>query len=223
MLGSSDNRLLRASILLAGSAIVLLLALALTTIATTPADAAASDASTSSSPEASASGCPGFRFGARTLSRGDCGSDVRTLNWVLNSTTVGGAASLGKRFDRKTKFAVRRFQRSRRISRDGVVGPQTRALMRRAMDRRKATWYGPGLYGNKTACGQRYTRTIVGVAHKKLPCGTRVVVGYGRRTVRLKVIDRGPYAHGAKWDLSNGARKLLGFNSTDQIRVGVVR
>jgi len=38
----------------------------------------------------------------------------------------------------------------------------------------RVTWYGPGFYGNRTACGQRYTRHIVGVAHRTLPCGTLV-------------------------------------------------
>ena len=34
------------------------------------------------------------------------------------------------------------------------------------------SWYGPGLYGNGTACGQRLTKGLVGVAHRTLPCGT---------------------------------------------------
>ena len=31
------------------------------------------------------------------------------------------------------------------------------------------SWYGPGLYGNGTACGQTLTKTLVGVAHRTLP------------------------------------------------------
>src|SRR4051812_6557988 len=42
----------------------------------------------------------------------------------------------------------------------------------------KATWYGPGFFGKKTACGSRMSRGLVGVAHKKLPCGTPVEVFY---------------------------------------------
>src|SRR5688500_6354796 len=38
----------------------------------------------------------------------------------------------------------------------------------------KVTWYGPGFYGNRTACGQRLTRSTQGVAHRTLPCGTKV-------------------------------------------------
>ncbi len=55
------------------------------------------------------------------------------------------------------------------------------------------TWYGPGFYGNRTACGQRYTREIIGVAHKTLPCGTMVEFRWNGITARAPVIDRGPY------------------------------
>src|SRR5919107_339008 len=41
-----------------------------------------------------------------------------------------------------------------------------------------ASWYGPGFYGRKTACGLRMTRKLLGVAHKKLPCGTPVAIAY---------------------------------------------
>ncbi len=59
------------------------------------------------------------------------------------------------------------------------------------------TWYGPGFYGNRTACGVPYTRTIVGVAHRTLPCGTLVRFKWHGITAVAPVIDRGPYASSA--------------------------
>ena len=56
------------------------------------------------------------------------------------------------------------------------------------------TWYGPGFYGNRTACGVRYTRRIVGVAHRTLPCGTLVEFKWHGITAVAPVIDRGPFA-----------------------------
>ena len=56
-----------------------------------------------------------------------------------------------------------------------------------------ATWYGPGFYGNRTACGQRLTRRLPGVAHRTLPCGTRVRIRFHGRVVTVPVVDRGPY------------------------------
>lgn len=86
-----------------------------------------------------------------------------------------------------------------------------------------ATWYGPGFYGNQTACGQVLRPGTIGVAHRDLPCGTPVKFAYRGRYLVTKVIDRGPYAEGYDWDLTNGARKVLGFNSSDQIRYAVPR
>jgi rare lipoprotein A (peptidoglycan hydrolase) len=71
------------------------------------------------------------------------------------------------------------------------------------------SWYGPRLYGNGTACGQTLTKTLVGVAHRTLPCGTLVTFRYKGVTLTVPVIDRGPYVRGRTWDLSNGACQKL--------------
>jgi hypothetical protein len=73
-----------------------------------------------------------------------------------------------------------------------------------------ASWYGPGFYGNRTACGQTYTPEIMGVAHRTLRCGTLVVLEYRGRTLTVPVIDRGPYIAGRTLDLSNAARLAMG-------------
>src|SRR5256885_16338680 len=65
----------------------------------------------------------------------------------------------------------------------------------------KATYYGPGLYGNRTACGQTLTPDLQGVAHRSLPCGTMVEFEWHGRTVTVPVVDRGPYGNDAELDL----------------------
>lgn len=84
-----------------------------------------------------------------------------------------------------------------------------------------ATWYGPGLYGNTTACGRVLRPDTVGVAHRSLPCGTRVKFAYRGRQIVTRVIDRGPYSPGHAWDLTNGAREALGFEGSDRVRYAV--
>ena len=84
-----------------------------------------------------------------------------------------------------------------------------------------ATWYGPGLYGNLTACGQVLRPGTVGVAHRTLPCGTPVKFVYRGRQIVTRVIDRGPYSEGHAWDLTNGARRALGFEGSDRILFAV--
>jgi rare lipoprotein A len=86
-----------------------------------------------------------------------------------------------------------------------------------------ATWFGPGFYGKKTACGQTLTPGVVGVANRTLPCGTLVKVAYGSHTLTVPVLDRGPYSHiGADWDLTAGAARALGITETVRIKTKVV-
>jgi rare lipoprotein A (peptidoglycan hydrolase) len=84
-----------------------------------------------------------------------------------------------------------------------------------------ATWYGPGFYGKRTACGQTLRPGTLGVAHRNLPCGTAVKFVYGGHQVVTRVIDRGPYTTGYSWDLTNGTREALGFESSGRIRYAV--
>ncbi len=74
-----------------------------------------------------------------------------------------------------------------------------------------ATWYGPGFWGKFTACGVTLTPTTLGVAHRKLPCGTQVTFTYGGASVTATVIDRGPFHKGYAWDLTKKVAKRLGF------------
>jgi rare lipoprotein A len=69
-----------------------------------------------------------------------------------------------------------------------------------------ASWYG---LGGATACGfhARY-----GVAHKTLPCGTKVTVRYRGRSVVATVHDRGPFVGGREWDLNGAVASRLGFD-----------
>ena len=77
-----------------------------------------------------------------------------------------------------------------------------------------ATWYGPGLYGRHTACGETLSPTIVGVADRTLPCGTPVSLSYNGQTLVIPVIDRGPYTSGVTLDLTHAAAQELGITTT---------
>lgn len=84
-----------------------------------------------------------------------------------------------------------------------------------------ASWYGPGLYGNKTACGQTLRATTIGVAHRSLPCGTMVKFVYDGHAVVAPVIDRGPYVKGRAWDLTAAASEALEFEGVGMVRYAV--
>ena len=81
------------------------------------------------------------------------------------------------------------------------------------------SWYGPGFYGKRTACGYAMTQELVGVAHRTLPCGTRVTFRNpaNGRTITTKVVDRGPYVSGRDWDLTGGLCLALGHCYTGSL------
>jgi len=165
-----------------------------------------------------------MQFGKRALERGDCGSDVETLNWILRSRAYD--VSLRHRFGVSTHDSVRHVQGREGLKRTGVVNRPTRTAIVKAMKRHRASWYGPGFWGNTTACGQTLKRGTVGVAHRSLPCGTKVVIGYSGRFLRTKVIDRGPYVkrrYERDWDLTQAAASRLGFEGVQTVRAAVIR
>lgn len=86
-----------------------------------------------------------------------------------------------------------------------------------------ATWFGPGLFGNQTACGQVLTRRLVGLANRTLPCGTLVRVSFRGRALTLPVVDRGPYGplH-ASFDLTQAAARVLHMTETSRVAAAVV-
>jgi rare lipoprotein A (peptidoglycan hydrolase) len=74
-----------------------------------------------------------------------------------------------------------------------------------------ASWYGPGFYGNRTGCGGRLGYSQLGVAHKTLPCGSKVTLRHRGRSLRVKVIDRGPYVGAREYDLTAATARKLRF------------
>ncbi len=77
-----------------------------------------------------------------------------------------------------------------------------------------ASWYGGG---GSLACGGELTSSTMGVANKTLPCGTLVTLRYGGRTVRVPVVDRGPYVEGREFDLTEATKRALGFEGVGEV------
>jgi peptidoglycan lytic transglycosylase len=152
----------------------------------------------------------------------------------LGGRTVGLQLRSGGRWktvDRTRTGRAGRFSASWHASRAGSYrlrvrfrGDRNNAAVSRTLRGRVyayraggASWYGPGFYGGRTACGYTLNASIKGVANKSLPCGTRVRFRYHGRTTVAKVIDRGPYAAGREWDLTPATKRALGFGSTGTV------
>jgi rare lipoprotein A (peptidoglycan hydrolase) len=166
--------------------------------------------------------CPALELGQRPLKLGDCGSDVQTLNWVLKSKPLGASVLPDTRFGDATDQAVKAFQGAAGLSSSGVVDGGTRKALKKSMSKGVASWYGPGFFGNETACGEPLKHGTIGVAHRSLPCGTKVVLYAHGEWLSTEVIDRGPFIKGRTWDLTQAAAEELEVFVTEKVRTAVV-
>ena len=86
------------------------------------------------------------------------------------------------------------------------------------LGRGKASWYGPGFHGKRTASGERFDMNELTAAHRTLPFGTRVLVRNPQngREVVVRINDRGPQARDRIIDLSRAAAGAI-----DLLQAGV--
>jgi hypothetical protein len=121
---------------------------------------------------------------------------------------LSGAANPGERLRLITRRADGGAERSD-VPAGKVV--QLRATL--------ASWFGPADAGNRTACGQTLTYALKGVAHKHLPCGTKLTVSYRGRTTQATVVDRGPFSGNREFDLTTATAKAIGFKDVGRVWV----
>ena len=90
----------------------------------------------------------------------------------------------------------------------------------------QASWYGPKFHRRMTSNGEWFDQDYLSAAHPTLPLPSyaRVTNLENGRSIRLRVNDRGPYAHGRIIDLSKRAAELLGFHNqgTAKVRVQIL-
>ena len=136
----------------------------------------------------------------------------RETDWKWAPTTHGLAASDGSfsavwPTNHIGRFAIRAVVEQGQTARAAASSPALTITVYRPS---LATYYGPGFFGQRTACGVMLRRRTLGVANRTLKCGTPVAIDYGGRTIIVPVIDRGPYAHDADWDLTEATARAAG-------------
>ena len=162
-------------------------------------------------------------FGSRVLRLGMQGEDVTVLNAIVKSKAYAARVQVRDVFEAPTAGAVKEFQRAARLRATGVVDLATSRSLVRSMSRAGASWYGPGFFGHRTACGTLLRQTTIGVASRALPCGTKVTLGYHGHFLVAPVIDRGPYAAGYKFDLTAATAQALRVTSSTDLRYAIAR
>jgi len=144
--------------------------------------------------------------------------DPHTGQWIDTSTAqvdADGNFATTWRTDHIGVFSIRALPGSGDQARASEAGNTLRITVYKPA---LATWYGPGFYGHRTACGGRLRRDTLGVAHRGLPCGTQVALYYKGRTITVPVIDRGPYGvRTAAYDLTAATARALDMTTTSRI------
>jgi rare lipoprotein A len=87
-----------------------------------------------------------------------------------------------------------------------------------------ASWYGKKFHGNPTASGEIYDMYQLTAAHRTLSLGTYVMVTNleNKRSVEVKINDRGPFVKGRIIDLSYAAARSIDMVEKGTARVKVV-
>lgn len=87
----------------------------------------------------------------------------------------------------------------------------------------RASWYGRGFHGRRTANGERFDMHALTAAHRTLPLGSyvRVTNPATSRSVVVRINDRGPYARGRVIDLSMAAANALDMRHSGTARVKI--
>jgi rare lipoprotein A len=86
-----------------------------------------------------------------------------------------------------------------------------------------ASYFSDDFNGRSTAYGDTYDRNEMTCAHKRYPYGSmlRVTRLDNRRSVDVKVIDKGPFIRGRVVDLSHRAAEVLGILNEGSVEVKV--
>jgi len=155
---------------------------------------------------------------------------------LLTISAVPGATMAKSSATKKSRHAVRKAVYTQRHVKSSkaaykyaynVRGQRYYVLNRRSAKSYEkvgiASWYGKRFHGRKTANGERYNMFTMTAASKVLPLGSvvRVTNLINKKTVVVRINDRGPFVKRRIIDLSYAAAKKLGYHMKGIARVKV--
>jgi len=85
----------------------------------------------------------------------------------------------------------------------------------------QASWYGLKFQGHRTATGESYDMNLLTCAHRSLPLGSWVKVTNlkNKKSIVVRVNDRGPALDNRIVDLSYAAAKAVGLRGIGKVRL----
>ena len=140
------------------------------------------------------------------------------VNTVSATVDSKGHFSAQWRAGRPGGFAIRALMSGHHGGNTASAWPMVKVVVYRMAI---ATIYG-GPWGSTTACGETLHRSTLGVANRTMACGTKVSIYYKGHTIVVPVIDRGPYANNADWDLTTATARALHMNGTERLGAAAI-
>ena len=109
------------------------------------------------------------------------------------------------------------------VKSDQLSGTSTFKL-RHWLETGQASWYGLKFQGRKTATGEHFDMNSLTCAHRTLPLGSwvRVTNLRNRKSVFVRVNDRGPVISNRIVDLSFAAAHAVGLSGIGKVRLEAV-
>lgn len=152
--------------------------------------------------------------------RNNIGFDVRQRFVTLAGSTVICAISILAISDAEARTRGHVQDTAAWHQFDGAEG-EAEVETGRAIQSGKASWYGPGFHGRRTASGETFNQNALTAAHRSLPFGTqvRVVNEQTGRSVVVRINDRGPHVRGRIIDLSRASAQAIGVSGAAAVRL----
>jgi len=85
--------------------------------------------------------------------------------------------------------------------------------------------WGDGFHGKRTASGERFNQWAFTAASRSLPFGTwvRVTNTRTKKSVLVRITDRGPFTRGRIIDISTAAARKIGMDGIAPVEVVIVQ
>jgi rare lipoprotein A len=108
---------------------------------------------------------------------------------------------------------------------DSKPTPEVKDTKRHWYQIGRASWYGGKFQGRSTASGEKFDMNSFTAAHRTLPLGSlvRVTNLRNKKSVVVRINDRGPVPASRVLDLSRAAAQFLGFNGTTAVRLELMK
>jgi hypothetical protein len=90
-----------------------------------------------------------------------------------------------------------------------------------------SSWYralaAPAPFASRSACNLIIRRATLGVAHPVLPCGAKIFVEFGGKSVLTQIIDHAPRSPGVEFLVSPALARRLELSGVQPVRWSFAR